>query len=88
VTIDKISQLSGFTVAIHYSDGGTWLIRVVDVTLGRSFPAGTASIPSGSTYYTQHFATPTGVLVTNQAYVTACNASGKCYNSNQVAVGV
>jgi hypothetical protein len=87
LTIDKISQLNGFTAVLHYSGGGTWSIKVVDVTLGRSFPAGTASIPSGSTYYSQHFATPVGVLVTNQAYVMACNASGKCYNSNQVPVG-
>jgi serine/threonine-protein kinase len=86
VTIDKISQLNGFTAVLHYTGGGTWSISVYDVTLGRSFPAGTASIPSGNTYYPQHFATPTGVLVTNQAYVTACY-SGKCYNSNQVAVG-
>ena len=85
VTIDKISQLNGFTVVLHYTGGGTWSIAVVDVTLGRSFPAGTASVPSGSTYYSQHFATPSGVLATNQAYVMACN-NGKCYNSSQVAV--
>jgi hypothetical protein len=85
VTTDKISQLNGFTAVLHYTGGGTWSISVYDVTLGRYFPAGTASIPSGNTYYSQHFATPTGVLATNQAYVTACN-SGKCYNSSQVAV--
>jgi protein kinase-like protein len=86
VTTDKISQANGFIAVIHYSGGGTWSISVYDVTLGRSFPAGTASIPSGSTYYSQHFSTPTGVVATNQARVTACNSSGKCYNSNQVAV--
>jgi hypothetical protein len=85
VTIDKISQLNGFTPVLHYTGGGTWSISVVDVTLGRSFPAGMASVPSGNTYYSQHFATPTGVLATNQAYVVACN-NGKCYNSSQVAV--
>jgi hypothetical protein len=88
VTTDKISQLNGFTPVLHYTGGGTWSISVYDVTLGRSFPAGTASIPSGNTYYSQHFATPTGILITNQVYVTACNGSGKCYNSNQLAVGV
>ena len=85
VTIDKISQLNGFTVVLHYTGGGTWSIAVVDVTLGKSFPAGTASVPSGNTYYSQHFATPTGVLATNQAYVMACN-NGTCYKSSQVAV--
>jgi hypothetical protein len=86
VTIDKISQLNGFTAVLHYTGGGTWSISVFDVTLGRSFPAGTASIPSGNTYYSQHFGTPPGVLATNQAYVTACNSTGKCYNSSQMAV--
>jgi eukaryotic-like serine/threonine-protein kinase len=85
VTIDKISQVNGFTAVLHYTGGGTWSISVVDVTLGRSFPAGTASVPSGNTYYSQHFATPTGVLATNQAYVMACN-NGTCYKSSQVAV--
>ncbi len=85
VTIDKISQVNGFTAVLHYTGGGTWSIIVVDVTLGKSFPAGTASVPSGNTYYSQHFATPTGVLASNQAYVVACN-NGKCYNSGQVAV--
>src|SRR5712692_9753966 len=86
VTIDKISQVNGFTAVLHYTGGGTWSISVFDVTLGRSFPAGTASIPSGNTYYSQHFATPPLVLATHQAYVTACNGSGKCYNSIQVTV--
>ena len=85
VTTDKISQLNGFTVVLHYAGGGTWSISVYDVTLGRSFPAGSAPVPSGSTYYSQHFQTPALVLATHQAYVTACN-NGKCYNSNQVAV--
>jgi hypothetical protein len=86
VTTDKISQLNGFTAVLHYTGGGTWSISVFDVTLGRSFPAGTASIPSGNTYYSQHFATPPLVLATHQAYVMACNGSGKCYNSSQVTV--
>jgi hypothetical protein len=85
VTTDKISQLNGFTAVLHYTGGGTWSISVYDVTLGRSFPAGTASVPSGNTYYSQHFATPPGVLAANQAYVMACN-NGKCYNSSQVVV--
>ena len=78
--------MNGFTAVLHYTGGGTWSISVFDVTLGRSFPAGTASIPSGNTYYSQHFATPPLVLATHQAYVTACNGSGKCYNSSQVTV--
>jgi serine/threonine-protein kinase len=87
VTVAAISQLNGFTAVLHYFGGGTWSISVFDVTQGRSFPAGTATVPSGSTYFAQKFNTPLGVLASNQAYVMACNGSGTCHRSNTVTVG-
>jgi hypothetical protein len=87
VTVGSISQLYGFTAVLRYFGGGTWTISVFDVTLARSFTAGTATVPTGSTYFSQHFGTPLGVVAGNQAYVTACNSSGKCYHSNTITVG-
>jgi len=87
VTVGGISQTGGFTFVLHYAGGGTWSIYVYDVTLGRNLFAGPASVPSGNTYYPQKFNTPTGVLATNKAYVTACGgSSGKCYSSSTVTV--
>jgi hypothetical protein len=84
-----ISQTKGFTAVIRNTGGGTWSIFVYDVTLDKSFFAGTAAVPSGNTYYSQHFATPTGVAATNRAYVMACNStSARCYSSNTVTVEV
>jgi serine/threonine protein kinase len=87
VTVAAISKVNGFTTVLHYTGGGTWSIYVYDVTLGRNNFAGTASVPSGSTFYSQHFTTPTAVVATNKAYVTACNtSSGRCYSSGTVTV--
>jgi serine/threonine-protein kinase len=89
VTVERISQTNGFNFVLHYAGGETWSIYVYDVTLGRNFFAGTASVPSGNTSYPQHFTTPTGVLATNRAYVSACNTtSGRCYSSSTVVVTV
>jgi serine/threonine-protein kinase len=87
VTVEKISQTNGFSFVLHYAGGGAWSIYVYDVTLGRNYFAGTASVPSGNTFYPQTFKTPTGVVATNKAYVTACsNGSGRCYVSSTVTV--
>src|ERR1700682_896190 len=87
VTVAGISQTKGFTAVLHNTGGGTWSIFVYDVPLGKSFFAGSASVPSGSTYYSQHFATPAGVAATNKAYVMACSSvSARCYGSNTLTV--
>ena len=87
VTVEKISQTNGFSFVLHYAGGGAWSIYVYDVTLGRNYFAGTASVPSGNTSYPQTFKTPTGVVATNKVYVTACStSSGRCYISSTVTV--
>jgi hypothetical protein len=89
VTTAGISKTKGFTAVLHYTGGGNWSIFVYDVTLGKSLFAGPASVPSGNTYYPQHFATPDGVVATNRAYVLACSSSlGRCYSSSTVTVEV
>jgi hypothetical protein len=80
--------LNGFNAVLQYFGGGTWSITVVDVTLGTSVSAGSASVPSGNTYYSQHFSTPITVLLGNKAYVKACNTGGTCYSSGQVTVAL
>jgi hypothetical protein len=88
VTVAAISTLNGFTAVLHNFGGGTWSISVVDVTLGTTTPAGSATVPSGNTYYSQHFATPLTVLLANKAYIKACSSGGTCYSSGQVTVGL
>ena len=83
IDVPKISKLNGFTVTFRYFGGGTWTVSVVQ--LGKSYSLGSVSIPSGSTYFSQHFTTPTLVLVGQPAYVTACNGS-RCYPSATVQV--
>src|SRR6266851_5706902 len=83
VRIGPISKLNGFTVVFHYFGGGTWTVAVI--ASGTSNSDGTATVPSGSTYYSQHFATPVLVLVGQTAYVQVCK-SGTCYYSNSVTV--
>jgi hypothetical protein len=85
VRIGSISTLNGFTVVFHYFGGGTWSVTVVSA--GTPHSAGTATVPSGSTYYSQKYATPLGVLIGQTAYVQVCK-SGACYNSNTVTVGL
>src|SRR5216684_1332662 len=63
VTVAAISTHNGFTAVLHNFGGGTWSISVVDVTLGTTTPVGSATVPSGNTYYSQHFATPLTVLL-------------------------
>ena len=57
------------------------------VAAGTPRSAGSASVPSGSTSYSQHFATPLLVVAGQSAYIQVCN-SGTCYNSNTVTVGL
>jgi serine/threonine protein kinase len=88
VTVERISKTGGFDPVLHYTGGGSWSIYVYDVTLGRNNFAGTASVPPGNTYYTQHFATPALVVAANKVNVAACSATtGRCYSSNTVTVG-
>ena len=87
VAVAGISQSKGFTAVLHYTGGGTWSIFVYDVALKQSLYAGTASVPSGSTFYSQHFGTPLGIAVGTKAYVLACSSIGaRCYGSNIVTV--
>ena len=89
VAVAGISQAKGFTAVLHNTGGGSWSIFVYDVALKQSLFAGTASIPSGNTSYSQHFGTPIGIAVTSKAYVLACSsASARCYGSNIVTVEV
>jgi hypothetical protein len=89
VTVAAISKTSGFTAVLHYTDGGMWSIYVYDVTLARNNFVATISVPAGSTFYSQHFTTPSLVVATNKAYVTACSATlGRCYSSDTVTVGL
>jgi hypothetical protein len=89
VTVAAISTTKGFTPVLRYTGGGTWSIYVYDVTLSSNHFVANISIPPGSTYYTQHFNTPSTVLATNRVYVSACSvAIGKCYGSNTVTVTV
>ena len=86
VRVGPISTLNGFTVTFHYfASGGSWSVTVVAAGTPRS--AGSASVPSGSTSYSQHFATPLLVVAGQSAYIQVCN-SGTCYNSNTVTVGL
>ena len=81
ITAAGISQVNGFYVVFHYFGGGTWAVYVVDVTLGKTFPAGSATVPSGSTYYSSHQNTPIGVLVGNVVYLRVCNSAGTCHST-------
>jgi serine/threonine-protein kinase len=84
-----ISQTKGFTAVLHNTGGGSWSIFVYDVALKQSRFAGSASVPSGNTQYSQHFETPIGIAATSKAYVVACSsATGSCYGSNIVTVEV
>jgi serine/threonine-protein kinase len=84
-----ISQTKGFTAVLHNTGGGSWSIFVYDVALKQSRYAGSASVPSGNTQYSQHFETPIGIAVGTKAYVVACSsATGRCYGSNIVTVEV
>jgi hypothetical protein len=87
VTTDSVSTTKGFTLVLHYFGGGAWAVNVVDVTLvNKVFAAGVANVPSGNTYYSAHFSTPTGVLVTNRVYVVACNSSRVCFRTADMIV--
>ncbi len=86
ITNASISKSGGFSVVFHYFGGGTWNVSVVQ--LGKPYGAGSATVPSGSTYDQVHFNTPTPVLSLQSAYVVACNSSGKCYQSPPVTVGL
>jgi hypothetical protein len=87
VDVAGISQAKGFTAVLHNTGGGTWSIFVYDVALKQSLYAGTASVPSGNTFYSQHFSTPLGIAVGTKAYVLACSStSTRCYGSNIVTV--
>jgi hypothetical protein len=63
---------------------------VYDVALKQSRFAGSASVPSGNTQYSQHFETPIGIAVGTKAYVVACSSAtpNRCYGSNIVTVEV
>ncbi len=86
ITADSISTSKGFTVVMHFIGGGTWGINVIDLTTGKAYPAGIANVPSGSTYYPQHFNTPSGVAAANRAYVSACTSGGRCYKTTELLV--
>jgi hypothetical protein len=87
VAVAGISQTKGFTAVLNNTGGGSWSIFVYGVALKQSLYAGTASVPSGNTSYSQHFGTPIGIAVGTKAYVVACSAStGRCYGSNIVTV--
>ncbi len=89
VAVGGISKANGFTAVLHNTGGGSWSIFVYDVALKQSFFAGSASIPTGNTSYSQHFGTPIGIAVTRKAYVLACSSiSARCYGSNIVTVEV
>ncbi len=86
ITVGPISTLNGFTVTFHnFASSGSWSVAVVAGGTPRA--AGTASVPSGSTSYSQHFATPLLVIAGQSAYIQVCK-SGTCYNSNTVTVGL
>jgi len=87
ITTDSISISKGFTVVLHFIGGGTWGINVIDTTTSKAYPAGVASVPSGSTYYALHFSTPSGVAATHRAYVSACTSGGRCYQTGALVVG-
>jgi serine/threonine-protein kinase len=90
VSVVGISQTKGFTAVLHNTGGGNWSIFVYDVALKQSRFAGSASVPSGNTQYSQHFDTPLGITVGSKAYVVACSSttSSRCYGSNIVTVEV
>jgi Protein kinase domain len=84
---NSISKTGGFSVVFHYFAGGTWSVSVVQ--LGKPYGAGSATVPTGSTYYqAPKFTTPPLVVSLQSAYVVACNGSGKCYQTNPVTVGL
>jgi Protein kinase domain len=89
VAVAGISQSKGFTAVLRNTGGGSWSIFVYDVALKQSLYAGTATVPSGNTSYSQHFSTPIGIAVGTKAYVLACSATtARCYGSNVVTVEV
>jgi len=87
ITTDALSASKGFTLVMHFFGGGTWGVNVIDTTSSKAYPAGVASVPSGSTYYAQHFNMPSAVPASHRAYISACTSGGKCYETIAQVVG-
>ena len=85
ISVAAISKARGFTVNFHDFRFGNWSVYVIQG--GRSYIAGSPTVPTGGSY-SQSFNTPTAVVVAVDAYVTVCpNTGGSCFKSAPVRVG-
>jgi serine/threonine-protein kinase len=85
ISVAAISRARGFTVNFHDFRFGNWSVYVIQA--GRSYIAGSPTVPTGGSY-SQSFNTPTAVVVAVDAYVTVCpNTGGSCFKSATVRVG-
>jgi hypothetical protein len=85
ISVPAISKARGFTVSFHDFRFGIWAVYVIQA--GRSFLAGSPSVPTGGSY-SQSFITPAQVASLVDAYVTVCpSTGGTCLRSATVRVG-
>jgi len=84
--VPSISKTAGFKATFRCFPAGHWSVSVVQ--LSKPYGAGSASTPGNTLYYTQSFSTPPLVTAGLAARVLACNASGRCYETADVTVGV
>ena len=88
--VASISASKGFNATFKcFPVGTTWSVTVFAKTIlatsYTAYPDGQAGITSNP-YYNRSFATPTGVLATEYAFVEVCRVA--CYRSAVVQVGV